>query len=138
MTRKNRSDNVHPAIPDMEQALRKNHLGRREFVRTTTLLGLSATAAYQLAGQITGRGLLPIAKAQTAKKGGVFRMALRVQEMTDPATFDWVEKSNVARHIVEYLCITGADNVTRPYLAEKWLASDDLTEWTFSLRHGIK
>ncbi|MFT5173131.1 MAG: peptide/nickel transport system substrate-binding protein, partial [Gammaproteobacteria bacterium] len=120
-----------------EKKLRQHNLGRREFVRTTTLLGLSATAAYQLAGQITGHGLLPIANAQKAKQGGLFRMALRVQEMTDPATFDWVEKSNVARHVVEYLTITGADNITRPYLAEKWAANDDLTEWTFSLRKGI-
>ena len=138
MTRKPRHEPVHPAIPELEKELRQHNLGRREFVRTTTLLGLSASAAYQLAGQITGHGLLPIANAQMAKKGGLFRMALRVQEMTDPATFDWVEKSNVARHVVEYLTITGADNITRPYLAEKWAANDDLTEWTFSLRKGIQ
>ncbi len=138
MTRKIRTDLVHPAIPELEQELRRKHISRREFVRTTTLLGLSVTTAYQLAGAITGHGLLPVARAQAAKKGGTLRFAMRVQEMTDPATFDWVEKSNVARHMVEYLTITGADNITRPYLAEKWEASDDLTEWTFFLRKGIQ
>ena len=61
-----------------------------------------------------------------------------VQEMTDPATYSWVEKSNVARQICEFLTITGPDNVTRPYLAESWTASDDLKTWTFNLRKGVK
>ena len=39
--------------------------------------------------------------------------------------------------MVEYLVITGPDNVTRPYLAEKWQASPDLKTWTFHLRKGI-
>jgi peptide/nickel transport system substrate-binding protein len=49
-----------------------------------------------------------------------------------------VPKSNVSRQIVEYMTITGPDNITRPYLAESWKASDDLKSWTFSLRKGIK
>ena len=65
-------------------------------------------------------------------------MAMQVQEMTDPATFDWVEKSNISRQIVEYLTITGSDNITRPYLAESWEPNEDLTEGTFNLRKGIK
>lgn len=138
MTRRIRTDLVHPAIPDLEKELENKNISRREFVRTSSLLGLSATAAYALAGQITGHGILPVARAQTPKAGGTLRMAMVVQEMNDPANFDWVEKSNIARHLCEFLTITGADNVTRPYLAEKWMASDDLTEWTFMLRKGIK
>jgi peptide/nickel transport system substrate-binding protein len=138
MTKRIRTDLVHPAIPDLEKELKDKNISRREFVRTSSLLGLSATTAYALAGQITGRGILPIAQAQTPKAGGTLRMAMQVQEMTDPATFDWVEKSNIARHICEFLTITGPDNITRPYLAEKWSANDDLTEWTFMLRKGVK
>ena len=63
---------------------------------------------------------------------------MAVQEMADPALFDWVEKSNQARHIVEFLTYTGPDNITRPYLAESWEPSDDLKTWTFRLRKGIK
>ena len=61
-----------------------------------------------------------------------------VQEMADPALFDWTQKSNQSRHIVEYLTYTGPDNITRPYLAESWEPSDDLKTWTFHLRQGVK
>ncbi len=130
---------VHPYVPELCEQLRQGAVGRREFLRTATLLGVSATAAYSMLGKITGDAVVPVAKAEgTPKKGGSLKMAMVVQEMTDPATFDWTEKSNVARHIVEYLTITGADNITRPYLAESWEASDDLKTWTFKLRQGVK
>jgi len=58
--------------------------------------------------------------------------------MADPATYSWTQKSIVSRHIVEYLVITGPDNITRPGLAESWEASDDLKTWTFHLRKEVK
>ncbi len=127
----------HPYIPELVENLRQKKVDRREFLRTSTLLGLSATAAYGIAGQITGQSFMPAAMAASGK-GGTLRVSMPVQEMTDPATFDWVPKSNVARQLVEYLTITGSDNITRPYLAEKWEASDDLKTWTFKLRKGVK
>ncbi len=127
----------HPYIPELVENLRKKKIDRREFLRTSTLLGLSATAAYGIAGQITGQPLMPTAKA-AAGKGGTLRISQAVQEMTDPATYDWTPKANVSRHFIEYLTITGPDNITRPYLAEKWEASDDLKTWTFNLRKGVK
>src|SRR3546814_8534518 len=51
---------------------------------------------------------------------------------------DWTQKSNQTRHIIEYLTLTGSDNVTQPYLAESWEVSDDLKTWTFNLRQGVK
>jgi peptide/nickel transport system substrate-binding protein len=133
-------ETIHPAIPKLADDLAQGKMTRREFLRTTTLLGLSAGAAYGLAAKMTGNTLIPMAHAaETAPtKGGVLRVAMQVQEMTDPATFDWTEKSNVARHMVEYLTVIGADNLTRPYLAESWEANGDLTQWTFKLRRGIK
>jgi peptide/nickel transport system substrate-binding protein len=127
----------HPYIPELVENLRQKKIDRREFLRTSTLLGLSATAAYSIAGQITGQPFMPAAKA-AAGKGGTLRVSMAVQEMTDPATFDWSPKANVSRQFVEYLTITGPDNITRPYLAEKWEASDDLKTWTFKLRKGVK
>lgn len=127
---------THEYIPEMADQLAKGLVDRREFVRTAALLGMSATAAYTLAGKITGEHFVPQAAAQ-GKQGGKIRIAMPVQEMTDPATFSWVEKSNVARFLVEHLTLTGTDNITRPYLADRWEASDDLKSWTFYLRKGV-
>jgi len=125
----------HKYISELKKNFKKGTVDRREFLRTSTLLGLSAAAAYAFAG---GPDLMPGAHAATPKKGGTLRFSMRVQEMTDPAKFDWTEKSNVARQVIEYLCITGPDNVTRPHLAERWQASDDLKTWTFYLRKDVK
>jgi peptide/nickel transport system substrate-binding protein len=129
---------IHPYVPELCEQLRKEEIGRRDFLRTTTLLGVSAASAYAMAGMITGQHAVPEAQAQEPKRGGRLRFGMQVQEMTDPAVFDWTEKSNVARQVVEYMVETGPDNVTRPYLAEGWEASDDLKSWTFNLRKGVK
>ncbi len=129
----------HPYIPELAEELRKENITRREFIRTATLLGVSAGAAYALASKITGEPLVKQSQAaETPKKGGTLKVAMEVQEMTDPGTFSWTQKSNGARHFLEYLTITGTDNVTRPYLAEGWEASDNLKTWTLRLRKGVK
>ncbi len=133
---------LHPMIPEVVNDFKKGKMDRREFLRTTTLLGVSATAAYAMASSILGKTILPdfisTANAAEQKMGGVIRYGMVVQEMADPATFSWTEKANVARHIIEYLVETGPDNITRPSLAEKWEASDDLKTWTFYLRKDVK
>jgi ABC-type transport system substrate-binding protein len=134
---KKRSGNHHPYIPELLDQLNAGKVDRREFLRTATLLGVSAATAYAMAGVRPG-SLVPSAMAATPKMGGTLRCSMQLQDMTDPATFDWTEKSNVARQMVEYLMITGPDNVTRPYLCEKWSASDDLKTWTLNLRKGVK
>ena len=130
---------THAYLPELCDQLNVGKIQRRDFLRQACLLGMTATTAYAMADVLTGEtALVPPAMAQTPKPGGTLRVSMRVQEMTDPASFDWVEKSNVARFIVEHLTRTKSDNVTVPYLAEKWEASDDLKTWVFSLRKGIK
>lgn len=132
---------VHPYVPELSEQLREGKVDRREFLRTAALLGVAAPAAYAMAGKITGDFTRPAlaesGNTQNAVKGGRLRAAMRVQRMDDPATFDWTQMSNQARGIIEYMTITGPDNVTRPYLAESWEASDDLTMWQFNLRKGV-
>lgn len=128
---------LHPYVPELQEQLRQGDLSRREFVRTATLLGVKASVAYALAGRVTGLYPVPPARAE-GKRGGNLRCSMRVKSMPDPAIFDWGEKSNQARHMLEYLTITGRDNVTRPYLAESWEASADLKTWTLKLRQGVK
>ena len=131
---------IHPYVPELCEQLRKEEIGRRDFLRTATLLGVSATAAYAMADRVTGQSetLTRAARAETPKRGGRIRSSMRVQRMDDPATYDWTEMSNQTRVILEYLTRTGSDNITRPYLAEGWEASDDLKTWTLSLRKGVK
>jgi len=125
----------HPGVEQMRKSLADGKCSRREFLRTVTLLGVSATAAYSMAGL---PDFISSVQAASHKKGGVLKFGMQVQEMADPATYSWTQKSIVSRHITEYLVETGPDNITRPALAESWEASDDLKTWTFHLRKGVK
>jgi len=129
---------LHPGVEQLCAQYEGGKMDRREFVRLAAFLGVSAASAYAFAGDPLGGTLVKEAAAQTPKQGGSLRLAMQVQEMKDPSNFDWTQKSNQTRHIIEYLTITGPDNITRPYLAESWEASDDLKTWTFNLRQGVK
>ncbi len=140
MTSKQPEVREHPLVDLCRRQLAAGKSDRRDFLRNVTLLGVSAGAAYGMAGEILGEAIFPPAAAAEGDPvmGGVLRFSMAVQEMVDPALFDWTQKSNQSRHIVEYLTYTGPDNITRPYLAESWEPSDDLKTWTFRLRQGVK
>ena len=130
---------THPLVPELASQLKKGEIDRRDFIRTVTLLGISAPLAYSMAGRLMGEAPVRRAAAQgTMKMGGNLRVGMNVMEIPAPATFDWTEKGNGARHITEPLIRIGNDNVARPYLAESWSASEDLKTWTFKLRRGVK
>lgn len=127
------SDKEHLLIGKLKQQLADKVMDRREFVRYAALLGMSVPAAYMLAGKITGETFVPAARAQEMPMGGVIKIAQRVPKLENPHTFSWVYDSNVARQVCGYLTRTGTDNVTRPHLAAKWEASEDLKTWTFTM-----
>ncbi|WP_119167532.1 ABC transporter substrate-binding protein [Algihabitans albus] len=129
-------ERVHPALPSLQSQVARGEVSRREFLRSATLLGLGATAAYAMTG--LPRPASAAARSAEAKAGGTLRVAMRVREIADPALLNSVTQSNQARHILEYLTKTGTDNVTRPYLAENWSTSEDLKTWTFNLRRGVR
>ena len=129
----------HPSIPTLKRQLAEGQIDRREFLRYATLLGLSAPAAYAAVRAITGERLVGEARAQgTPPKGGTLRIGMRCQDVKDPHTFSWVERSNTVRQVCDYLTTTGTDNITRPSLCEKWEASADLKTWTLRLRKDVK
>ena len=128
---------IHSYLPELCNQLKAKKIERRDFLRQACLLGMAATTAYAMADVLTGDAPIKSAMAATPKSGGTLKVSMRVQEMTDPASFDWAEKSNVARFIVEHLTRTQADNVTVPYLAKSWEASDDLKSWVFHLRDDV-
>ncbi|BBO76082.1 diguanylate cyclase [Desulfosarcina widdelii] len=129
-----RKKTIHPAIPELQDQMQKGQLSRREFIRYSALLGLSVTAAGQLAGLALPRK----AAAAGIKRGGVLRVAQQVQKIDHPARFSWLMPSNATRQIWEYMTYTDENNITHPYLCESWSASDDLKTWTWNVRKGVK
>jgi peptide/nickel transport system substrate-binding protein len=130
-----RDNTPHPYIPNLVGQVRSGKLDRREFLWTATLLGLSAGSAYGVLGLAD-----PFAgRAHAAPKpGSVYRVAMRIPALENPATYSWATDSLCARLVCDYLTRTGADNVTRPWLCEKWDASEDLKTWTLHLKQGVK
>ncbi|HIQ04079.1 MAG TPA: ABC transporter substrate-binding protein, partial [Anaerolineae bacterium] len=138
-------------IPELKDQLEKGKISRREFLRYATLLGLSLAGAEALAG--CAPGAVPVAAPTAAptaaaaptatpvpagpKRGGTIRVSSRVMRVDHPARYSWISPSNQLRQVLEYLTYTDKNNITHPYLCEKWEASDDLQTWTLHLRKGV-
>jgi peptide/nickel transport system substrate-binding protein len=162
---KKKPDNgMHPAIPELQESLRKGKISRREFLRFAGLLGVSVSTASLLANcapaatptEVPPTAVPPTVVPPTAipptvapatteaavvsaiTRGGKLVSASRVQKVTHPAQFSWVSASNQLRQVAEYLTFTDRDNITHPLLLESYKPSDDLKTWTLNLRKGIK
>ena len=94
---------IHGALPGLVDQLREGKLDRREFLRTSTLLGLSASAAYALAGLSE-----PVKEARAAS-GGTIRFSMRVIKIENPPIYDYVYDSNICRQV----CERGLDHLNR-------------------------
>ena len=130
----------HPAIPEAYNQLAQGRITRSEFLRFSTLLGLSAGVAYIAAACAAPpeEAAQPGAPSGEIKRGGTFTRAMELQQIDHPARFSWVQQANVVRQVAEYLTETGSDNITRPMLLEKWEASEDVKTWTLYLSKGVK
>jgi peptide/nickel transport system substrate-binding protein len=134
-----RAADDHALVPTLKRQLVEGQIDRREFVRYATLLGVAAPAAYAFVARVTRERLVAPAEAQAAlPKGGTLRIAMRCQDLKSPHTYSWIESANSARQVLDYLTVTGVDNVTRPSLIEKWEPSPDLKTWTLRVRKSVK
>ena len=133
-----RNADEHVLVPTLKRQLADGQIDRREFLRYAVLLGMSVSAANAVARSITGQSLVTPAAAQSLPRGGTLRLGMRCQDLKSPHTYSWVESANSARQVLDYLAITGPDNITRPGLIEKWEASPDLKTWTLRVRRGVK
>jgi peptide/nickel transport system substrate-binding protein len=127
-----RDDGESPHIEPLKRQFADGRIGRREFVRFATLLGLAAPAAYALVGERPARP----ARAATMPGGGTLRISYRVQDIKDPHAYSW--GATIASQVVEYLTLTDEHNVTHPWLLQKWDVSEDLKTWRLSIREGVK
>jgi peptide/nickel transport system substrate-binding protein len=138
---KKEMEKTHPAIPDAYEKMLQGRITRRDFLRLSTLLGLSAGTAYFLAACGAPQPAAPAepaAPAATIKRGGTWTSAMELQLLDHPARLSWVQGANIVRQVSEYLTETGADNITRPLLLDRWEASADVKTWDLFLKQGIK
>jgi peptide/nickel transport system substrate-binding protein len=132
-----RKETIHPAVLDMRSDLHQGKMSRREFLRMVTLLGVSAATASAMAGCMLTT-TAPTPTATPIKRGGTMKIGTAVQHIDHPARLSWVEGANQLRQVAEYLTETKPDNITRPWLLERWQTDDDVKTWTLYLRQGIK
>lgn len=125
-----KKEKQHPMIPELQSQYQKGIISRRDFLRTVSLLG-AGTAAYSMAG-------LTLSSCSAQANNTTFRWGMTLQELKDPANFNWVESSNVCRAVAEYLVEVDENNVSKPYLTERWEPSEDLKVWDFYLRPNVK
>jgi peptide/nickel transport system substrate-binding protein len=152
-------NHIHPLVNKASEDLRKGNISRRDFLKFSTLLGMSLGAAQFLAAcatatetpapvaatQVPAATMAPVATAAptattapSITRGGILTCATRVERVDNPATFSLVSASHPWRHVIEYLTHTDPTGITHPYLLDSWKVSDDLKTWTLVLRQGIK
>ena len=139
---------VHPYVPELEDLYLKGRISRREFLRNATLLGVSfagASAFLAACGPAAEPTTAPEAPAAAEAppaggpvRGGTYTASMQLQLLDHPARLSWVEGANIVRQFGEYLTETGPDNITRPYLLDRWEASEDVMTWDLYLKQGIK
>ena len=119
-------------IKDLEKRLKDGRIGRREFLRGATALGVSVAAATAFAGKV---------QAATPKKGGKLRLGLghgSTTDTLDPATYEnlYVQVMGGALH--NKLTVVGNSGDLGPELAESWESTPDAIQWRFKLRQGVE
>lgn len=152
-------EKIHPAIPDAYEKLEQGRVTRREFMRFATLLGMSASMAAVAAAcgggaqeevvptiapepesggeeaPVTGGEEQP--SASGIQRGGTLTKSMQLQLLDHPARLSWVEGANIVNQIGEYLTFTDEENITHPYLLERWEASEDVKTWDLYLRQDV-
>lgn len=112
-------------------------VGRREFLRHGSLLGLSLPFLGRVS-LAAGFGAAPSAVRAAVQPGATIRVACN----TPTSAIDPVRGPYLAilmlQQVGEFLCIDGPDLVLRPCLATSWKPNQDGSVWTFTLRKGVK
>src|SRR5689334_2031144 len=119
---------------DLIDELLAGRIGRREFLRHGTVLGMSAPVLAAIAGAGVSLSAAPACAASGT---------IRIAQTTPSGAIDPVTVPDSGGVIMlcqtgEYLCLSAGDLRLRPVLAESWKPNKDGSVWTFVLRKGVK
>ena len=115
-----RKHRIHPLIDGLWSDHKSGKLSRREFLRFAALLGLATTTASHLFHlAIPGH-------AMGAAYGQKLRIAGMLPESDHPVENVSIPASQVLRQVAEYLTYTDKNNITHPFLLDRWVVSEDL------------
>ena len=139
---------------DLVESFAQGKINRRHFIQRGTVLGLSLASISAIiaacggssssgggaAATDTGVGEGEVATTAAVKQGGGIKltMSLPGSEGVNPITMIDLVTYNVCAQVFEYLVRSASDLSIQPQLATEWSGSDDGTEWTFTLREGVK
>lgn len=121
-----------PDMDQLEQDLKNGRLSRRDFVKMSAMLGLTAAAPAVLLGSA--------AQAAEPKKGGHLKIGTghgSTTDSLDPATYENNAMQSIGKTIHNYLTQVNADGSLGPEAAESWEGSDGAKKWVFKLRNDI-
>ena len=124
---------IHPAAEMYANEVKQGKLSRREFVTRATALGVATPVAYGMIGMTA-----PAVAGGSAKQGGTIRMEMEVRALKDPRTYDWTQIATFTAGWLEYLVEYNSDGSFEPMLLTSWEANADATQYTLTVREGVK
>jgi len=120
-------------IEDLKKLFIAGKISRRDFIRASAIVGLSATAANGILGSV--------ARAQEPNYGGHFVVGGSggsSVDTFDPTTFASFIPSFTSKVWANRLVNPTPEGGLEPSLAAEWGSSDDLTVWTLTLRDDVE
>jgi peptide/nickel transport system substrate-binding protein len=123
---------------------RSGYIGRREFIRRATVVGMSLSTAGFLASacgsgskeSTNGGGAASTADVQ---KGGVLKTGIQAPaSVLDPVKVNNEGALALLGQSGEYLVFSDSQLKAVPRLAESWKPNRDGSQWTFKIRQGVK
>ena len=144
------------AVPlqlDAIEAYMHGRITRRDFVRRATVLGLSLSAVASVLAACGGNGDGGGGAQQQAEtgvggaavgdtkvqQGGTLRVAsIAPANPLDPVAMIDLASYAIVAQSYEFLAYSGSDLKLTPGLAESWEPNEDGSEWTFTIRQGVK